>query len=72
MVKRKKAKFGPARKAYRRGKKPMSKSRAKAQAARRNRDSVRAQVGLTKFLAVKVEGGYDVFYRNIMKGGREY
>ena len=70
MVKRKKAKFGPARKAYRRGKKPLSKKQAQTQARNRNRASVRAQAGVSKFKIGKVTGGYDIFVQDYIRGGK--
>jgi len=70
MVKRKKIKFGPARKAYRRGKKPLSKKQAETQARNRNRLSVRAQAGVSKFSIKKVTGGYDIFVQDYIRGGK--
>ena len=66
----KKGKFGPARKAYRRGKKPLSRKQAQTQAANRNRKSVRARAGVSKFLVGKVTGGYDLFVQDYVRGGK--
>ena len=70
MPKRKKLKLGLPRKAYRRGKKPLSKKQAQIQAANRNRLSVRSRAGVSKIVVRKVTGGYDLFVQDFTRGGK--
>ena len=50
-------------KAYRRGKKPMSKTRAKAMEKRKMTTDLNALVGRSVFKAKKVKGGWDLFVK---------